>query len=185
MSAPTTTPLGRYASRTIDGLTSDEVWQIANNGKSRVLTAQEFGVTETTVNAIRQGRVRQQDSHLERQQSPVATGTANGQSKLTEQEVLEIFHAVGYTNRALGAKYGVSGETCRMIRNGERYRSITGATQLDEAAAQIGLLKAELAALTEKVAAQGEANQALARQLAQERASVRSLLAAAGEAGRP
>lgn len=59
-------------------------------------------------------------------------GTKNGQSKLTEQQVLEIFHS-GDTQVSLASEYGISQSQVSNIKTSTSWSHTTGSEQSEKA----------------------------------------------------
>lgn len=109
-------------------LTEAQVLEIlARQDESPVVVGAHYGVDESTIRAITEGRTWK---HLGGSRSRVdrrLRGAANKTSKLTKEKVVEArrLHADGVTYTSLGERYGVSRVAIRNAIVGRTWRHVT------------------------------------------------------------
>lgn len=106
-------------------LTDEQVRMIYTSTLSQCELAERYSVSSSTVHRIVHGKSW---IHITRDLEPPAVRKRGWRGKLTEVQVLEIYHASG-TCLDLAVEYGISEPLVSMIRNGRRKARITGHPQ--------------------------------------------------------
>lgn len=107
-------------------ITSEETKQkISNKLKGRIISDEH----KQSISAAVSGR--KMSDEFKKQVGERCTGAGNPSAKLTEEQVLEIYHSPE-SNRKLAKKYGVGPTAIGSIKNGKKWASVTGHNSVDK-----------------------------------------------------